>query len=105
MEESMEENQTGDSKTANEEEKAIIEAMETNPEANLVEEAKRVAKEIKQGLAEREKIVAREEKLIARQEALKALGGGSAVGQKPEPHIETAKEYAERVMSGKMLKP
>ena len=102
MEESKEVSMEGSQRPA-EEEKRLVEAVEANPEANLVQEAKRVAAEIKQGLAEREKILAREEKLMARREAMLALGGGSQAGQAPEkPKEETAKEYAEKVMSGKV---
>jgi len=83
---------------------ARIDVRGTDESQDVVAEAKKTAKELKEGLEERKRIVEREEKLLARQEALRALGGGSQVGQKPEPHIETSKEYAERVMSGKILK-
>jgi len=97
----MEEDKSKGTQVPAEQEKALVEAVEANPEADLVQEAKRVASEIKEGLAERKKILEREERLASRQEALRQLGGGSLAGSKPVPKVETAKEYAEKVMSGK----
>ena len=97
----MEDNKE-DSKTPLPEEKAIVEPASVESEVDYVAEAKKAASELKAGLAERTKILEREEKLFARQEALRQLGGGSQAGARPIPKIETPKEYAERVMSGKL---
>ena len=93
------ENQAGESKQ--EIEKTQPEPSNEAAEVDYVAEAQKVAKELKSGLIERVKILEREEKLLARKEALRALGGGSPAGQKAEPHVETPKEYADRVLSGK----
>ena len=70
---------------------------------DIVAEAKKAAEEIRSALNERLKIIEREEKLISRKEALGALGGGSFAGGKPKVKEETAKEYANRVLSGKKI--
>jgi hypothetical protein len=70
---------------------------------DFIENGKRIVSEIRAGLEARTKLLEREEKLLARQEALRAMGGGSITGQKPaEIKIETAKEYAERVMNNQI---
>ena len=105
----MEENKTDEtspassSPSADEGEEVSISPQEEDV-VDVVVEAKAVALEMKKGLEERTKILEREEKLIARQEALRALGGGSSAGSRPEKHEETATEYKNRVLKGEIDK-
>ena len=95
----MEQENKEPDKSTQEQEKVSVEAVEED----FVASAQKIAKELKEGLAERVKILEREERLIARQEVLRQLGGGSLAGQAPvKPAVETAKEYADRVLSGKI---
>lgn len=75
---------------------------ENKPDFDVLEEAKRINEETKKQNEIKAKLLDREEKLLARQETLRSLGGGSPAGQVQEkPKVETAAEYAERVLSGK----
>jgi len=95
------ENESKDTQTSAEAEKAQPEPSVEETEASFVEDAKKAASEIKAGLEERKKILEREEKLIARQEALRQLGGGSMAGQKPkEPENISPVEYKKQIESG-----
>jgi len=101
----MENESKENTQTAAEEKKVNPEAIVEEPEVDYVAEAKKTAIELKAGLEERKKILDREEKLVARQEALRQLGGGSPAGNRPTEHVETSKEYAEKVMTGKIVIP
>lgn len=92
----------GDVPALPKEEKANLEPANEEIEQNLVEEAKKAALEMKEGLEERRKILEREEKLIARQEALRQLGGGSPAGKRTEKKEETPKEYKDRIEKGEI---
>jgi len=71
-------------------------------EINVIETAKKIHEGMKEENDRKAKLLDREEKLFAKQEALRALGGGSPVGQNQEkPKEETAKEYADRILNGK----
>ena len=97
----MEENK----ETDKEEEKAI-ESPQTEEKAegeDYVTRAEKAALDIKESLTRREEILKREEKLLARQEALRALGGGSMAGQKPQEKQEmTPAEYKRRIEAGEV---
>ena len=71
-------------------------------EHEVLERAEKTNAEMKKNLELKAKLLDREEKLLARQEVLRALGGGSPAGQKAEPPVETSKDYAEKVMTGKI---
>lgn len=74
-----------------------------NTEIDVLAEAQKVNTEMKKQNEIKAKLLEREEKLLARQETLRSLGGGSISGQIQEkPKIETAKEYAERVMKNQI---
>ena len=74
---------------------------ENKPQENLsiVDEAKKIRDEIRAENDRREKILADEQKLQAEK-----MLGSSAGAQIPqaEPKVETAKEYAEKVMRGEV---
>jgi hypothetical protein len=65
---------------------------------SIVEEAKKVRDEIKAENDRRDRILADEQKLHAE----KMLAGNGAVVQVAPPKVETAKEYADRVMRGEI---
>jgi len=71
------------------------------PQENLsiVEEAKKIRDEIRAENDRREKLLAEDQKLQAEK-----MLGSSAGAQLPvvEPKVETAKEYAEKVMRGEV---
>lgn len=70
-----------------------------NQESNMLEEAKKVSQEIREGLAERAKLIEREEKILKRKEMMKELGGGSKAGTGNErKKEETPQEYVKRLM-------
>jgi hypothetical protein len=71
-------------------------------DGELISRAEKINSEMKKQNEIKAKLLEREEKLLARQETLRALGGGSPVGQKVEPHIETPTEYADRIMKNKL---
>lgn len=74
-------------------------------EVSIAERIENANLELKKNLEFKAKLLEKEEKILARQEVLRALGGGSPAGQMPaKPAEETPKEYAERVLSGKIAK-
>ena len=83
-------------------EETKVEEVKEEKTEDIVEEAKKVALEMKAGLDERKKIVEREEKLLARQETLKQLGGGSLAGSRPEIKTESPQEYKDRILRGEI---
>lgn len=68
--------------------------------AQIVKTAKEAAEELKKQNEIKRELLQKEEEILARREALKALGGDSTAGQKPEKKIETPREYAERLLRG-----
>jgi len=76
--------------------------VETSEPLKIIDEAKKAADDLRSALAEKSKLLEREEKLLARQETIKQLGGGSLAGGVEKPKEETPKEYAKRVMEGKV---
>ena len=69
-------------------------------ELDLIKRAEKANEEMKKNLEQKQKLIEREEKLATRQEALKALGGGSLAGARPEKKEETPAEYTARIMKG-----
>jgi len=64
---------------------------------SLLEEAKGIAEEMKRSNAERASLIEREEALEAR----RVISGRAEAAPVIMPKVETAKEYAEKVLSGK----
>lgn len=73
----------------------------TSPSAStLIEQAQQAANRIKEQNDRFEALIKRQEEARAKQ----LLGGQSDAGQQPAPaKVETAKEYAERVLSNKII--
>ncbi len=68
-----------------------------------VEEAKKVAADIKTENDRREKILEEEQKVMDRKESLNALGGGSPAGDRPsKPAKMSDTEYAEALERGEV---
>ena len=78
---------------AAEAEKARIEANKIP----AVEEAKKIAVDLKTENDRREKILEEEKKVMDRKESLNALGGGSPGGTDHKKPEETPKEYNDRI--------
>ena len=69
----------------------------TKDEGSLIEQAKKLDASIRAQNDRHEALIQREEKLHAEQ----LLGGHSTAGQAPEPpHVETDKEYSQRMLRG-----
>lgn len=64
----------------------------------LIEQAREIAERLEQGNKEAREILEEHKKI----EAFKALGGKTDAVPTAQPKEETAKEYAARVMSGKL---
>lgn len=69
--------------------------QEINP---ILAEAKSLAERIEEGNKKSEALLKKQEQLLAEQ-ALGATAGGRV---EMVPHVETSKEYADKVMSGKL---
>ena len=67
-----------------------------NIEKSLIEQAIEAAKQMREANAERKELLDREEKL----KALDILGGRSPQSQPIQPHVETPREYADRILRG-----
>ncbi len=76
-----------------------VEPVETIRTPTLAE-VQVAAERLEKATAERKALLEREEKLFAMQR----LGGMSGAPKVEQPKIETAKEYAERVMANKIVK-
>jgi len=87
-----------------EEKKTEEVVVETTDKIDVIEEARKIRDELKAGMAEKEKLLEREEKLLAKQEAIRALGGGSIVGQpRVKSEEEEKKERAKQFWKGTQI--
>ena len=79
----------------------MVDEVETQPEANtaqnLLEKAEAVAKKIEEANKKTEELLKRQEEIQARN----ILGGRSTVTPPEAPKVESAKDYAERIMNNK----
>ncbi len=72
--------------------------QEVKPEPTLLEQTQKSIQELKEQLDRKEQLLQREEQLRSNS----MLWGKSEAAPAPEPKVETAQEYAKRVMSGKL---
>ena len=92
----MTDEQTNKSDTAGTQTPApVAETKELNP---LFTEAKSLAERIEEGNRKSEELLLKQEQLLAEQR----LSGTSGGNKGEVPHEETPKEYAARVLSGKL---
>lgn len=73
----------------------------SNETPDVVAEARQIRDDLRKENDRREELLKKEESLIARREALAELGGNSKTGT-PTPKQPTPKDYANKVMSGKL---
>ena len=72
---------------------------ETKEETTMIDDANLAALRLEEANKEKAELLDREELLMSK----KALGGKSSAGEIPEvPKEQTAKEYADGIMSGKL---
>lgn len=79
------------------EEQTNVESNEDNNKINpILAEAKSLAERIEEGNKKSEELLKKQERLLAEQQ----LGGQLGGRVESKPHVETSKEYSEKVMRG-----